>query len=124
MSSPSTARADDSRRLAVANGRVLAASVVAVIDVLGGEMWQSHRMSQRETEIFASPAERRRDYVCRERLVGAKSFTAKRCRSRSCVATTSFANLAIASDRSALITTGALPPSRSPRCMPFLGNRV
>jgi hypothetical protein len=28
-------------------------------------------------EIFASPAERRRDYVCRERLVGAQSFTAE-----------------------------------------------
>jgi hypothetical protein len=49
-----------------------------VIAVLGVEMWQSHRMSQRETEIFASPAERRRDYVCRERLVGAQSFTAEK----------------------------------------------
>jgi hypothetical protein len=38
MSSRSTTRADNSRRLAVANGRVLAASVVAVIAVLGGEM--------------------------------------------------------------------------------------
>jgi hypothetical protein len=105
MSSRSTARADDSRRLAEANGRVLAASVVAVIAVHGGEMWQSHRMSQRETEIFASPADRRRDYVCRERLVGAQSFAAEEMQEPMLRGHDELRNPSIASDCSALITT-------------------
>lgn len=57
--------------------------------------------------LVLMPADQRQSYICRERLIGARSSPRARWRSRCCAAATICANPAIALDRSASTITGS-----------------